>query len=75
MADLDPVQRLTMKLLAVSDGEPPAVCLSTVVSLFAYLTADFDDETFNQARKFFDEQSPNVRAEILRLRVAQETPQ
>lgn len=75
MADLDPVQRLTMKLLAVSDGETPAVCLSTVVSLFAYLTADFDDETFGEAVKFFDEQAPNLRAEIHKQRAASETPQ
>lgn len=62
----NPIQKLTMKLGAICEGEEPAVVLSSLTAMFACLTASLDEENFDRAVSFFTESVPSVRQELLK---------
>lgn len=66
MEKVDPVQKLTMKLGAICEGEDPSVVLASIIALFACLTGPVDEETFKASVDFFNSKVGDVRRDILK---------
>lgn len=74
MEKQNPIQKLTLKLGAICDGEEPSVVLASLTTVFACLLAPVDDENFEKALKYFTESAADVRQELLK-HDKEETPQ
>lgn len=66
MADLNPVQKLTLKLGAICEGEEPSTVLAALTTIFACLTAPVEEETFRKSVEFFNDKVGSVRADLLK---------
>lgn len=75
MEKLDPVQKLTMKLGAVCEGEESSTILASLVALFACLTGPVDEKTFKASVEFFNEKVGEVRENIIKASKDEEKPQ